>query len=170
MNLSYALLAAVLVGVHVGRDLPAFHRAGRIRNEEREEVFGLADLGVEPARLVLLLQNDGHPVVDGGHELVRGRGDDRERAELVVFARVPCGPEPGEREGTAAPESYEIWGLAAAREFFPLKEARGRDEAAGFLKQRFEALLLGESLGARVYHPVPRFHVFGPCGHEPPAH
>ena len=144
-------------------------RGGDQQLPEHVEVLFLL---VEPAVPCARREHHGHPIVDLGHLLVGGRGDDRARPQLVTFTILapPDLPEPREGERLAVGPLDEPRLLALlALDLGPLVEGVGRDDAALLAVGVAVSVALGHRLRPGVDHAVPDLHVLGPDRHQAPV-
>ena len=83
------------------------HRVGhefltRIRTEERLEGFDLLEGGIEPLVIRHGSENDRHPIVDRGHEVIRLCRDDRTGLKRLPFGERPVFPQSRKGKRTRA--------------------------------------------------------------------
>ena len=85
---------------YVARDGPGLHVVSR---EGLQQVgWGRCIVAEKPLVIVALVEDDGHPGMDGRGQLVGRRGDDGEALQpLLGLFVVPCVPEAGEGKGAA---------------------------------------------------------------------
>jgi hypothetical protein len=137
--------------------------------QHAEDLTRARDLGIEPSVLQLPFQDDGHPVVEPRHGLVRVGREDGKRGEFFTSRIDPHIVEPGKRE------ILLIFGMDIVRRLvpsfaLPLLEATGRHETAIVALQAAEGWTLREGLHPGINHVVGRFLIFHLMRNQAPTY
>ena len=106
----------------------------------------------KPVGLRILWKDDRHPVVDGVHQVVRLRRENRHARDRLIVA-LPDVPEPSHRECGVVLPVNPIGLFRPAVRRFPLVEPRREDQTGTGFPRLFEDAFLVGSLGASVDDP-----------------
>ena len=80
----------------------------RIGSEESIQGCNLLEGGIEPLVIRRGRENDRHPIVDRGHEVIRLCGDNRTGFKRFPFSRRPMFPQPSKSERLLTPNPIHI--------------------------------------------------------------
>jgi hypothetical protein len=116
--------------------------------EDVEHLVCARDLVTKPGILEISVKDDGHAIVELGHELVRVFRDDRERVEFLTSRVGPDVVEAGEGKELVA-RGVDVVGRFAAWFRPPFEKAAGWHDAAIGGKQTAESGSLGEGFPCR---------------------
>lgn len=140
---------------------------GRVRPQQLSQQCLLALAAFQPERVIIRVQDDGHPVVDRSSDFISLRGQNGAGVENFPSLSFSSRPESGEAERALVFHSEEERLFSAACSL-PFVEAIGRDDAAPSLEGIAEGGFLLDRLAARVNQARAYRSVLRPRGHETP--